>query len=90
MKKAKIDIKVNEFKCLIFEYCKKKLLEVREEGFSLYISLGSLSFEEIKISLKEYLIKTMKMTEKKIKKFITFLSTNERIYILFKMKTINV
>ena len=32
MKKAKIDIKVNEFKCLIFEYCKKKLLEVREEG----------------------------------------------------------
>ncbi len=90
MKKAKIDIKVNEFKCLIFEYCKKKLLEVFSSSFSLYISLGSLSFEEIKISLKEYLIKTMKMTEKKIKKFITFLSTNERIYILFKMKTINV
>lgn len=87
MKKEKIDIKVNEFKCMIFEFCKKKLLKVKEEGFSLYITLDKMSFEELRESIKEYLIKTMKLSEKKIKKSLTFLSYRERIYILFKVKT---
>ena len=49
--------------------------------------MDKMSFEELKESIKEYLIKTMKLSEKKIKKSLTFLSYRERIYILFKVKT---
>ena len=83
-KKAKFFEKVEKIETAIVNYCDENGFSYQRNGeYSIFINLTN-SMTSLKSDIKEYIANVVEMSKKKLKKLITLLTVNNRIYILFK------
>lgn len=85
MKIAKFNNLVGEIKMGVGAYCAEKKLDTVYAGdYSLAIKFKRKQNKSCADELVNYLIETLNLTRKKIRKILTFVFCPDRMYVVFK------
>ena len=76
--------RMEQIENVIIDYCNENSLTYQRNGeYSIFITMKE-TIENLINELKDYIISSVNISKKKLKKILTLLIVKDRMYILFK------